>query len=57
MITARVTVAAAYDVANYLENELANNAELGGDLRPGWEAVRDALYALANDTDAIVTEE
>ncbi|WP_353645710.1 hypothetical protein [Mesorhizobium sp. WSM2239] len=55
MIVAKITISAAHDVADFLERMIPTNCPLQ-DVE-GWEEVRDALYAIANDTDAIVTED
>ena len=54
MILATITAEAAYDVAVYLSRTIPTacpRSEVAA-----WEEVRDALYAIANDTDAIVTD-
>jgi hypothetical protein len=57
MIYAMISVEAAYDVACYLEARLKIDTAIPEHERQGFEDVRDALYAIANDTDAIVTDE
>jgi hypothetical protein len=54
MITAQIKVSAASDVAAFLERTIPTMCPLPN--VADWEEVRDALFALANDTDAIVTE-
>ena len=55
MITASVTVEAAHAVAEFLERVSPTMCPLP-DL-PGWRDVMNALYAISNDTDAIVTDD
>lgn len=54
---AKITVSSAQMVADYLSRKIS----IGNDIRlqdvPDFGEVRDALYALTNDTDLIVTDE
>ena len=54
ILTAQVTIFGAYDVARFLERMIPEHAPLRN--VKDWELVRDALYALSNDTDAMVTD-
>lgn len=54
MILAQVTARGADDVAQFLERMIPTHCPQANIKE--WEEVRDALYALANDTDAIVTD-
>jgi len=54
MIVAKITINAAFDVANFLDRMIPTYCPLKSVKE--WKEVRDALYALANDTDAIVTD-
>lgn len=47
---------AAYDVAQFVERHLATIKDGGLDIDPKWKEVCDALYAIGNDTDFIVTD-
>jgi hypothetical protein len=55
MITAKISITAAEEVSEFLDRMIPTHCPLP--CVPAWEAVRDALLALSNDTDAIVTEE
>lgn len=52
-IIAYITVTGARDVAVYLDSIIASGMTIEN-LRE-WEEVRDALYAISNDTDQIRT--
>lgn len=52
---AKVSVSAAFDVADYLNRTIPTACPAPN--VKAWEEVRDALYALSNDTDAIVTDD
>ena len=54
MIVAIIHVDAAREVADFLERAIPFNAPLQH--ASSWGQVRDALYAISNDTDAIVTD-
>lgn len=54
MILATITAEAAFDVADYLNRTIPTACPSPN--VTAWEEVRDALYAIANDTDAIVTD-
>lgn len=51
---AKVTAEAAFDVASFLERMIPDHCPKASVKE--WEDVMNALYALANDTDAIVTD-
>lgn len=53
-ILAKVSIEAAWDVAEYLDRTISTACPSPN--VKAWEEVRDALYALTNDTDAIVTD-
>lgn len=53
-IIAYVSVEGAFAVAEFLDRQIANNAPLPQ--LELWEEVRDALYAICNDTDQIRTK-
>jgi hypothetical protein len=53
--TATVTSAGAYDVADFLDRMIPTHCPKPDIAK--WEQVRDALYAISNDTYAIVTED
>jgi hypothetical protein len=53
MITATISNLAAAEVADFLATMIPTHCPLHRVKQ--WEEVRDALYALQNDTDAIVS--
>lgn len=54
LMTACVTPEAAFAVAHFVEKHLDTDCPTPN--RKEWEDVVNALYALANDTDAIITD-